>query len=343
MLALDLFRYTNRLKVLTFAIGVCVAFIVGSFAFANGLGLTVKGISDKFVNEGALVYEGADLEGSLINLTEVDIDKDYAKIGMCTAPVNGTDRIFFAVIDPKSVLRQNLDSPDGQILSGYVDPISGPITFDTSSGSVTLYANQSYSSGKFPAFWNLISWGDLLRIRPEMEQSASFLVFASIDVDLEGSLRDQGLTVQMMTGILDYFNAGSMEVTSDLWLIILPSSFIVALLVYSAMSMEIRDRAKEIAILKTIGANNQQIRGIFLFQAVILSILGAVVGIMIGIIVSYAISTSSSVAISQSVFFLRVTESSMAVAFVSTIAAGLLGSLAPIYQTVRRSVKEALR
>ena len=343
MIALDLFRYTARLKVLTFAIGICVAFIVGSFAFANGLSTTVQGISDKFVSEGALAYEGGNLEGSVIKLSEINTVSAFASVRLCTAMVNGTERTFFAVSDPTQVLKQDFDPPPRQIFSGQVDPISGPITFTASNGDITLYANQSYSSAKFPAYWNLVSWSDLVKIRPEMNQSASFLVFDSADNGLINSLRSQGLTVQKMTGVLNYFSAGSREVTSDLWLIILPSSFIVALLVYSAVSMEIKDRAREIAILKAMGANNQQVRNIFLFQALILSILGGIVGILIGVIVSYAISTSSSVAIAQSVFFLRVTESSMAVAFLCAVVAGLLGSFIPIYHAARQTVKEALR
>jgi lipoprotein-releasing system permease protein len=91
-----------------------------------------------------------------------------------------------------------------------------------------------------------------------------------------------------------------------------------------------------------MGSNDRQIRGIFFFQALMLSILGAFVGILIGIIVSYGISTSSSTLISNSIFMLKVTETSMVVAFVSTVIAGLLGSAYPIYKAVSQTVREAL-
>ena len=343
MLALDLFRYTARLKVLTFAIGVCVAFIIGSFAFANGLSITVQGISDKFVSEGALAYQGPDLEASLVDPSQLLTDHIYASVAICVASVNGSERTFFAVNDPLSTLSQNLVPLPGEMLSGLVDPLSGPINLTTDEGNVRLYANHTYSSTKFPAYWDLMGWDDLVKLRPEMRFNASFVIFASSDGELLSSLRSQGLTVQEMTGILSYFAAGSREVTSDLWLIIIPSSFIVALLVYSAMSMEVKDRARDIAILKAMGSNNRQIRGIFFFQALMLSVLGALVGILIGIIVSYGISTSSSTLISNSVFTLKVTETSMMVGFVSTIIAGLLGSVYPVYNAVRQTVREALR
>jgi len=343
MLALDLFRYTARLKVLTFAIGICVAFIIGSFAFANGLSITVEGIGDKFVSEGALAYQGPDLEASLVDPSQLLTDHIYASVAICVASVNGSERTFFAVNDPLSTLGQNLVPLPGEMLSGLVDPLSGSVNLTTDEGSARLFANHTYSSTKFPAYWNLMRWDDLVKLRPEMAFNASFMIFASSDGELLSSLRSQGLTVQEMTGILNYFAAGSREVTADLWLIIIPSSFIVALLVYSAVSMEVKDRARDIAILKAMGSNNRQIRGIFFFQALMLSVLGALVGILIGVIVSYGISTSSSTLVSNSIFMLKVTETSMMVAFVSTVIAGVLGSVYPIFNAARQTVREALR
>jgi len=343
MLALDLFRYTARLKVLTFAIGVCVAFIIGSFAFTNGLSITVQGISDKFISEGALAYQGSDLEASLVDPSELHTDHIYASVAICVASVNGSERTFFAIKDPLSTLNQNLIPLPGEMQSGLVNPLSGQINLTTAEGNIRLYANHTYSSTKFPAYWNLMRWDDLVKLRPEMTFNASFVIFASSDGELLSSLRSQGLTVQEMTGILSYFAAGSREVTVDLWLIIIPSSCIVALLVFSAMSMEAKDRARDIAILKAMGSNDRQIRGIFFFQALLLSILGALMGILIGVIVSYGISTSSSTLIPNSIFMLKVTETSMVVAFVSTVIAGVLGSVYPVFNAVHQTVREALR
>lgn len=343
MLALDLFRFNSRLKTLTFAIGICVAFIVGSFAFANGLGATVKNISDRFVSEGAIAYEGGNITGSIVDLSSVYAIGDHASIGLCTADVNGSERTFFAVNDPSNLLQQDLVPLPGEMRSGTVGRISGLVNISASSGTVHLYSNATYSSPRFPAYWHLIRWDDLVKLRPEMKWNVSFILYTSVNAKLVDSLRSEGLTVQEMTGILGYFNAGSAEVANDLWLIVVPASFIVALLVYSAVAMETKDRAREIAILKAMGANNRQIGGIFLFQALIMSVLGALVGIMIGIIVSYAISTSSSVVISNSVFLLKVTEFSMLVAFASAVVAGVLGSIMPIYRASHESVREALR
>jgi len=343
MIAMDLFRFNSRLKALTIAIGICVAFTVGSFAFTNGLSTTVNNIGDKFVGEGAMVYSGQNLTASVVDVGELHTTINFASVGICSANVNGSIRTLFAVDDPTGVLRDDLSPPAGQMYSGKFDPVRGQMNITTNLGSVSLTADAKYSSNVFPSYWHLIRWDDLVKIRPEMTGHASFLLFDSTDEEILLPLSSQGLTVQEMTGILAFFDAGSNEVANDLWLIVLPSSCIVALLVYSAISMETIDRARDIAILKSMGANNKQIGGIFLFQAVVLAVIGAFLGVMIGIIISYAISTSSSLFISNSLFYLKVTESSMIIAFASSVVAGILGSLPPIIRAGRKSVKEALR
>lgn len=345
MLALDMFRFNARLKALTIAIGVCVAFIVGSFAFAYGLGSTVENITTKFESEGAIVFQGDDLSSSVIDLSVVSFDADYASVQLCRATTNVTgvnETVFISVLDPAGVLGQELSPDPGEMLSGSVNPIEGLITVQASGGSVEVFVNGTYSSEMFPSYWHIISQEDMEQLRPGLEGMASFLLFDMVDKKLLQAAESQGLSAIEMTAILDYFSAGSGEVESDLWLIILPSSFIVAVLVYSAVAMEAHDRRKEIAILKTMGASNRQVGGVFLFQALVLSILGGLVGIMIGIVVAYAISTTSSIVIENSLFYLRVTEYSMLVAFCSSVIAGCAGSLYPIRRAMRQRVREAL-
>ena len=343
MLPLELFRYGARMKVLTFAIGICVAFIVGSFAFANGLNSTVQEITGKFESEGALVYLGENLSSSLIDESAFAVGQKHISVGIVTATANSTSYVFFAVKDPNDLLAQDLVPAPGEMLVGKDAPLSGNQMITSSEGSITLFANHTYSSNMFPTYWQLLRWEDIEELRPALGNRTSFMIFTSVDGTLESSLRSQGLTFQPMTGIFSYFNAGANQITNDLWLIIIPSSFIVALLVYSAIAMETRDRAKEIAILKTMGAHNGLVARIFMFQAFMLSLLGAAAGIVIGIIISYAISTSSSVVIENSLFFLKVTEYSMLVALVCTIIAGLLGAVWPIYRASHQKVREAMR
>ena len=343
MLPLDLFRYNTRLKALTFAIGICVAFIVGSFAFANGMNNTVKTITEKFNSEGALVYEGEDLSSSLFTEASIAADRQFISVGICTANVNNTTATFFAVRDSNNLLHQNLVPLEGEMLSGKLNPVAGIQNISTNYGSVNLTVNKTFSSAVFPSYWHLIRWDDISKLRPELRDNVSFIMFATVDNSLVSSLRSQGFKVQKMTGVLDYFDAGANEVVTDLWLIIVPASFIVSVLVYSAIAMETKDRAREIAILKTMGANNMQIGRIFLFQAFVLSLLGAAVGIIIGIMVSYAISTTSSIVIENSLFFLRVTEYSMVVALGCALVAGILGSIVPVYRASHKSVREAMK
>lgn len=344
MLTLDLFRFNTRLKVLAVAIGICVAFIVGSFAFTNGLNLTVRNITTKFQSEGAIGYKGDNLSSSLVDLSTTHFGNNrFISVSLCTAEVNNTTSTFFAVDDPHSLLQQDLQPPPGEMYSARILPLSGQQTISSSYGSITVFANHTYSSSLFPAYWYLLDWDDIAKLRPELEGNASFIIFLTVNDAVRSDMHSQGFHYEEMTGILGYFSGGAAEVTNDLWLIIIPASFIVAMLVYSAISMETKDRAREIAILKAMGASNWQIGRIFMFQAIMLSILGAAVGIVIGIIISYAISTSSSFVIENSLFSLRVTEYSMLIAFLASVAAGILGAIWPTYRASHRSVRKAMK
>ena len=343
MLPLDLFRYSTRLKALTIAVGICVAFIIGSFAFTNGLNLTVKNITTKFQSEGAIVYDGDTISSSLIDISKVNFDRNFITVGLCTASIGHDTRTFFAVKDPNSLLHQDLQPPPGSMFNGRMYPLNGTLLIANSEGAFNVSVNHTFSSSMFPTYWHLLNWEDIIKLKPELANNASFVIFTSIDDALRSQIRSQGLNYQEMTGILNYFSGGAEEVTNDLWLIIIPASFIVAMLVYAAISMETRDRAREIAILKAMGAGNWQIGRIFMFQAFIISLLGAAVGIIMGIIISYSISTISSTVIENSLFYLRVTEYSMLIGVIASIAAGLLGAIWPTYRASHGSVREAMK
>jgi len=229
------------------------------------------------------------------------------------------------------------------MFNGRMYPLNGTLLIANSEGAFNVSVNHTFSSSMFPTYWHLLNWEDIIKLKPELANNASFVIFTSIDDALRSQIRSQGLNYQEMTGILNYFSGGAEEVTNDLWLIIIPASFIVAMLVYAAISMETRDRAREIAILKAMGAGNWQIGRIFMFQAFIISLLGAAVGIIMGIIISYSISTISSTVIENSLFYLRVTEYSMLIGVIASIAAGLLGAIWPTYRASHGSVREAMK
>ncbi len=60
--------------------------------------------------------------------------------------------------------------------------------------------------------------------------------------------------------------------------------------IYNIMNMTIVNKMRDIAILKATGFEGKDIVSIFLFQSIIIGIIGGLIGVMLGILISYGIS-----------------------------------------------------
>jgi putative ABC transport system permease protein len=81
--------------------------------------------------------------------------------------------------------------------------------------------------------------------------------------------------------------------TSDLFIVIAAISLLVAAIgIMNVMLMSVSERVHDIGILKSIGFESRDVLLIFLFQAVVIGLLGGILGLGTGIITSYALSYS---------------------------------------------------
>ena len=129
-------------------------------------------------------------------------------------------------------------------------------------------------------------------------------------------------------GIVEFLDSGMSEIETDANWVLLPSAFVISVLAYSFMSMEISDRAHDIGILKTVGAGRRSILYYLMINAVVVSTFAGLVGLALGIILSYGISTLASTMFTA-VFIVRADEIVLAVAFLATLGAGIVGALLP--------------
>lgn len=65
---------------------------------------------------------------------------------------------------------------------------------------------------------------------------------------------------------------------------------VASILVLSTIVMTVKSKEREVGILKTIGANNQQLVLIFFFQGLMVSLIGLFMGLMLGLIVTFNIN-----------------------------------------------------
>jgi putative ABC transport system permease protein len=118
------------------------------------------------------------------------------------------------------------------------------------------------------------------------------------------------------------------------------SSFAAMNTMYAAVAY----RSREIATLRVIGFSRPSILTSFVFESVLLSLLGAVVGIILMLpFDGMTTGTSNAVTFSEVVFSLRMTPRVLEVAVIFAIIMGLVGGIAPAWQAARRDILGALR
>lgn len=118
------------------------------------------------------------------------------------------------------------------------------------------------------------------------------------------------------------------------------SSFAAMNTMYAAVAY----RSREIATLRVIGFTRPSILTSFVFESVLLSILGAVVGILLMLPFNgMTTGTQNQVTFSEVVFSLRMTPEVIGLAVLFAIVMGLLGGMAPAWHASRREILAALR
>ena len=118
------------------------------------------------------------------------------------------------------------------------------------------------------------------------------------------------------------------------------SSFAAMNTMYAAVAY----RSREIATLRVIGFSRPSILTSFVFEAVLLSLIGAVLGIILMLPFNgMTTGTQNAVTFSEVVFGLQITPAVVATAIVFAMIMGLFGGIFPAWHASRREVLAALR
>jgi lipoprotein-releasing system permease protein len=127
-------------------------------------------------------------------------------------------------------------------------------------------------------------------------------------------------------------------------LIVLVASFNIV----STLMMNVMEKQKEIAILKAMGAKNQGIMMVFMFQGLVIGIIGTVIGVTGGYVIGKIINNYEIIKLPADVYYLSKLPVKMklidfiAVSF-SAIAISFLSTLYPSYYAAKLNPVEPLR
>ena len=120
------------------------------------------------------------------------------------------------------------------------------------------------------------------------------------------------------------------------------SAVVFATLLVSAntMAMSIRERTREVAVLKTLGFTKRGVLGLFVSEAVALSLVGGLLGAGFGWLMVYGLTHSKQFI---SFFPMQVTPGIWVAALLTSGLVGLLSSAVPSYSASRVNIVEGLR
>ncbi len=129
-----------------------------------------------------------------------------------------------------------------------------------------------------------------------------------------------------------------------LTLIIVVAAFNIA----SALIMMVKDKTRDIAILKTMGATNRSLQKIFLGKGIIIGVVGIFIGLVGGLLVCLLLAQYPFIELPGDVYFLttlpvKINLMDMAVIVLGTLVICLVASYYPAQQAAKRNPVDGIR
>src|SRR6266481_4621538 len=196
-------------------------------------------------------------------------------------------------------------------------------------------------------------WGDVNQMASDFDRQGAFAsaYLRATDASAANALKntvsdDQRLKLDGMLET-DYYakqtsSGGPIKVVGYMVGFIMGIGSIFAAM--NTMYAAVAYRSREIATLRVIGFSKPSILTSFVFESLVLSLLGAVLGIVLMLPFNgMTTGTSNAVTFSEVVFSLRMTPAVILRAILFGVAMGLFGGLAPAYHAARQNILTALR
>ena len=125
------------------------------------------------------------------------------------------------------------------------------------------------------------------------------------------------------------------------FILMICSAVVFATLLVSAntMAMSIRERTREVAVLKTLGFTRQSVLGLFVSESVALAVAGGAIGVGLAYLLIYSVGKSPY----MSFYHMKVTLGMWAAAMFISGLVGLVSSLVPSYHASQINIVDGLR
>ncbi len=241
-----------------------------------------------------------------------------------------------AVVD--SVLAQKFGWKLGQriIIVGTIFPVNLELNirgfFTAPQPTSALYYNQKYVEEAVPYLKGQQGWYTILAKSPQDVPK----IQAAVDDTFHSSPQPTKTETEKA------FQLGFLAMLGNVKAFILSicGAVVFAILLVSAntMAMSIRERTREVAVLKTLGFTRQTVLGLFVGEAVVLALIGGIAGSLVALLLGLGAAKAGGFAGA-----LRVDLSTMWVAWAAAALMGFFSALVPAYHASRLGIVEGLR
>ncbi len=241
-----------------------------------------------------------------------------------------------AVVDSEIAKRYGWKVGQKVIITGTIFPVNLELTirgiFTAPQPTSSLYYNQTYVEEAVPYLKGRQGFYTILADSPQD--------VAKIGPAIDEMFRNSPQPTKTETE--HAFQLGFIAMLGNVKAFILSicGAVVFAILLVSAntMAMSIRERTREVAVLKTLGFTRKTILSLFVGEAVVLALVGGILGSLVAFLLGIGASK-----IGGFVGALQVNLPTMAVAWTVAAIMGFVSAIIPSYHASRLGIVEGLR
>ena len=244
------------------------------------------------------------------------------------------------IIGEKTATRLNIKRGDRISLVGDIFPVTLELTvrgiYDADVGDETLFFNFAYLNEAMPERRRDTVGTFMVRMdKPENAQAIS----KGIDDQFRNATQQTKTETEKAFQLS--FLAFLGNVKAFLIAICGAVTFTILLVTGNTMAMSVRERVKEVGILKTLGYTPGLILSILVGESVVISLMGGVIGLGLAAVLCNVLRNSPSTFADMSQLYLF--PSLAAIGLAVSVFIGFISSLIPAYGASRRPILDALR
>ncbi len=243
------------------------------------------------------------------------------------------------VVDSELAKKYGWKIGDRIVIKGTIFPVNLELTirgiFTAPQPTITVYFNQKYVEEAVPWAKGRAGTFNILADSPDDVPKVASAIDAMFHNSPEPTKTESEKAFQ-----LSFINSLG-NVKAFILSICFAVVFATLLVSANTMAMSIRERTREVAVLKTLGFTQQRILGLYVGEAITVAILGGIFGCLLAI----GLVAGMAHAPGLGFFFLgmKVTLPTILLAVVVAAAVGFMSAVVPAYHAAKLDIVEGLR